>query len=96
MKLVVQTILSFLGDILRAYVASVLWGWFIVPAFGLPTITTLTWWGIIAIRKLTWSDISREDLRESTDEERWLTAIIWLIASPLLLAAAWLTTKVLS
>jgi hypothetical protein len=35
--------------VIRAWGLSVLWGWFIVPAFGLPAISKLTAFGISAI-----------------------------------------------
>jgi hypothetical protein len=48
-KVVVLLILGFVAALVKGFVLSTMWGWFIVPTFGLPAISLLVSVGVIYI-----------------------------------------------
>ena len=66
------------ASILRGYVFSILWGWFIVPTFGVHPISTPLAIGIL----ITIGEITRQYV-PSKDKDVWMP-ICTMILSPLL------------
>lgn len=65
-----------------AWAISYLWLWFMVPPFGLPTLSVLQIWGIMLVLSLFRPKINLEDNNKT--EKDWANAIIALLLSPLL------------
>lgn len=70
--------LGLAGATLRGYAFAILWGWFIVPAFHAPTISTPVAIGIL----ITIGEITRQYV-PSKDKDTWMP-ICTMILSPLL------------
>jgi hypothetical protein len=49
------------GALWGAYVFKILWGWFIVPVFSLPQLTTLQALGVHAVAARLWQAKTKED-----------------------------------
>jgi hypothetical protein len=62
-----------------SWATSYLWGWFIVPAFGAPALSTLQIWGITLTLGLLQPRMNLEKSREKDFEG----ALIALIAAPI-------------
>jgi len=74
----------------RAMVFSILWGWFIVPLFGLPALSMLESLGIlIVITAITGLKITSKPISDEVAEK----AILWGIISPLLTLASGFIVK---
>lgn len=77
-----------LSAMLRGYVLSVLWGWFIVPTFGLPGISIPIAIGIGIILSFTTHQISAAREKQSTGDH-----VFNIVAHPLLvLLIGWIVT----
>jgi hypothetical protein len=63
-----------------AWAASILWGWFIVPTFGLPPLTVLQMWGIF----LTLEMLRPRFEFEKKDNSEWAHRLFALTLAPLL------------
>lgn len=85
MKTIGQITVLFLIMVLNAiysgYVLSILWLWFIVPTFNLPSLNIPIAIGIIYILRLILSDDTDNDVKRTFDEKvRW--ALIMAILKP--------------
>ncbi|PIT88095.1 MAG: hypothetical protein COU29_03720 [Candidatus Magasanikbacteria bacterium CG10_big_fil_rev_8_21_14_0_10_36_32] len=57
-----------LGTIISGFVLSMLWGWFIVPVFGLPELSIVAAVGIsLTVRYLTYQEKDENDDKKKTD-----------------------------
>jgi hypothetical protein len=70
--------LALAAAVLRGYVFSILWGWFIVPTFGVPSISTPLAIGIM----ITIGEVTRQYV-PTKDKDIWMP-IGTAILSPLL------------
>lgn len=72
-----------LSSLLRGYALSILWGWFVVPVFGLPRLSVLQAIGIaMVVGFLTHQTDEYKDNDKST-KERMIEAVILAILTPL-------------
>lgn len=73
--------------ILRAWVMSVVWGWYVVPAFGVAPLRVVYAFGLSL---LATEIIGR---RKTTDDRKWYQTLTEAIVLPLItLGLAWLGT----
>ena len=81
-----------IGSIWRGYVFSILWGWFAVPVFGLPTLSIAAAIGIaMLISFLVYQPQHYEDTR--SDYQKIASAIGVVIFYPaLVLLVGWVVT----
>lgn len=90
-------LLLVLSAIINGFVLSILWSWFIVPLFGLPTLTIPQAIGISMIV----SYLTRHSVLSGNEKQReWLDVISdlisWVIAYPLfVLFTAWVVVQFL-
>ena len=82
-----------LASVWRGYVFSVLWGWFIVPIFGLPVLTIPVAIGVaMVVSFLTYQYQHNEDKRSQGDRIASLVGVI--ILYPLLtLGIGWVVLQ---
>ena len=92
----VGLIISAIGFVFRGYTLSVLWGWFIVPTFGLSPINLAAALGLLSITFLFGGDCSEQpvDTIKRDEEENMINYLIKVIgigiASPAFaLLAGW-------
>lgn len=82
-------VLVVISSILRGYVLSVLWGWFVVPTFGLPALSIPIAIGISLILAFTTHQISVK----KEEDKSFGTQFSNIILHPLLvLAIGWIVT----
>ena len=82
-------VLVVISSILRGYVLSVLWGWFVVPTFGLPALSIPIAIGISLILAFTTHQISVK----KEEDKSFGTQFSNIILYPLLtLAIGWIVT----
>jgi hypothetical protein len=79
----------------RGYVLSILWGWFAIPAFGLPALSIPFAIGISLITSmLTSSRSGREAEKPMTPAERFWNAFGSIVLGPaLVLVIGWIVQK---
>lgn len=73
--------------LLRGFVLSILWGWFISPVFNLPNLSILQAIGIsmvIAMFTITYT-VAKED-----DKDKWKPAVMSIMYPLLSLAIGWI------
>ena len=75
--------IGFLYGILNAYVVSTLWGWFVVPIFGLKALTVVQAWGLALIP--SWF-MYKTKSQEKVDKSNYVS----VFANPLIAAGCWL------
>ncbi|MNL15671.1 hypothetical protein D3C87_1366730 [compost metagenome] len=78
------------SSVWRGYVLSILWGWFIVSAFGLPPLTIPLAIGVSLI-------VGFLTIRHTKEEQLEMPVRIWLTAAmpALVLLVGWVVTKFL-
>lgn len=64
-----------------AWAASYLWGWFIVPTFGLSPLSTLQLWGITLFLSMLRPKMTFDDKKKEID---WGSAVAAVLIVPLL------------
>ena len=74
----------------RGYVLSIIWGWHIVPVFGLPAISVATGWGISVIVGFLTYQLPL-DFKQS-DELDYAVFGISIVLPVIVLFSAWLAT----
>ena len=68
--LVALPMVMFISSILNGYVLSILWGWFIVPTLGAPTLSTVPAIGIaLVVAYLTYQVSDCEKVKREFSEE---------------------------
>ena len=73
-----------LSNIWSGYVLSVLWSWFMVPAFGLPTLSIPLAIGIAIIISYMTRDLTNTEKNKKSASEVLALAIGWAIFKPAL------------
>jgi predicted branched-subunit amino acid permease len=63
-----------------AWASSILWGWFIVPLFGLPEVSVLQMWGVMLFLSLLKPNVPAN----KSDTEAALSNTLSFLCSPLL------------
>jgi hypothetical protein len=78
--------LFILASIWSGYVLSVLWAWFLVPAFHVTSINIALAIGVsIVIRMLTFQvNQERDEKKERSKTELWTQTLVWSFLYPLL------------
>ena len=76
----------------RGYVLSILWGWFIVPVFGLPALIIPVAIGISIIAGML---TSQKTYNEATDKDakKWLPWVTFAVGPAVALLAGWIAQK---
>jgi hypothetical protein len=67
---------------LNGWVVSVMWGWFVVPTFGLPSLTVLQAVGLCLVLGMLIRNAS-SDNSEKDKTERWVSAVAYAVGTPL-------------
>lgn len=84
-------IVMILSSILNGWVLSVLWGWFIVPTFGAPSISIVQAIGIaLVVSFLTRKTDTKDDDTRSTKEKFAVASIAVFIAPAFALFFGWI------
>lgn len=92
-KLLGTIILSIVAILFSGFVTSFLWGWFMVPSFSLPPISTIQAIGIVlTLRMFVSNNSCRKDNTDSDD--RWQkdmdATVASIFLSALVLGAGWI------
>lgn len=83
-----------LGPIWSGYVLTILWGWFMVPAFSLPVLHTANAIGLcIVVRYLTWQLVDCQEPKRDA-MEKVIRSAMFAFGSPAFgLAFGWIVHK---
>jgi len=72
---------------MNGWALSVMWGWFVIPVFGLPPLSVVAAIGIsMVVRMMTWTGDGDNDSGKSS-QEKIITAIAKAFISPLITLA---------
>jgi hypothetical protein len=77
--------LALVAAILRGYVFAILWGWFIVPAFHAPSISTPLAIGIL----ITIGEVTRQYV-PSKEKDTWMPICTALLSPLMALLCGWI------
>ena len=83
---IAECVLVFASGFLGVWTFSLLWGWFIVPIFGVPQISMFQSLGIMLTASLINGSSSGERSKNCPDLERYLRLLIFIV---LTLASGW-------
>jgi hypothetical protein len=70
------------GIISYGYVGMILWSWFIVPVFGLPTLTVYQAWGISTVVAFLCHQHISDKVEDSRTSEQKIVEAVMLFAKP--------------
>lgn len=81
------------GAILNGFVISVVWGWFIVPIFGLPSLTIAEAVSVVIVARAVVNPVSKSDSKNKGWED-WLSDFItYSVVGPfMILGLAWIVS----
>ena len=80
------------GSLINGLVLSNLWGWFVVPTFGLPQLSLVPAIGVaMVVRFLTHQYIESPEKKEKKDStERWTGLVVTLFSPFITLLFGWI------
>ena len=86
--MILLTIVGFIGmmivsSIFNGYALSVLWGWFVVPTFGLPELTIAPAIGLAMVVSYLTHQHRTDEKSEKNFGEQMATTFSWAISKPL-------------
>jgi uncharacterized membrane protein len=80
-----------LGATLEGYVLSVLWGWFVVPVFGLPALSIPFAMGLALVVGLLTTNTRGDEAKDP--DKKWTPMGVMVMRPAFVLLVGWIVTK---